>query len=226
MSAQLEAMWLCEMVGLCAAGDGEGDDVPHWRTAVHESGRALVLLVEGTNFERIRIYDAGPDVERALGEVVSSQDVEHPTPSFEARVASDVGGAVAEHMVFGCVEPLGVWTDLRVALARAHVTGVDDSVAVKAAEGLGRVREQIMRVRHTLRRRRPALEALAAELLRTKDVTRRDAVRIVRQAGTRVRVRPIRSSTVPWQELRDCNLVRAEIAERAKEGGRRMPVVG
>jgi hypothetical protein len=217
LAALLEAMWLCGLFEFCEPADDETDDVPHWRTAVHESGHALVALVEGTDFERVLLNDGVAGSEgRNRGELVPNRNAIYPKPLFEARVAVDVAGAAAEELVFDRVEPLGVWTDLRVALARAHVTKVDDPVAVEASAGLAWVREQVTRVRRMLRRRRRALEHLATELLRAGDLTRLDAVRLVRQAGTHVLVRPTRSSTVSRSELRDCDLVRAELADRTE----------
>jgi hypothetical protein len=214
-AAQVEAMWLCGLFEFYEADD-ETDDVPQWRTAVHESGHALVALVEGTDFERIVLNDGAAGSRGPRGELVPNRNVRYPKSSFEARIAVDVAGGVAEELVFDRVEPLGVWTDLRVALARSYITNVDDRIAVEAAEGLAWVRAQVTRVRSMIRRRRRALEHLATELLRAGDLTRLDAVRVVRQAGTHVRVRPTRSSTVSRSELRDCDLVRAELADRTE----------
>ena len=65
-----------------------------------------------------------------------------------------------------------------------------------------------------LRRRRRTLLRLARVLRRGSALTRKDCVRIVRGAGTRVRVDPVCNPTLPSGELDACNLVRNETDER------------
>jgi hypothetical protein len=199
---------LCALVGF---DEGTSDDISTWRTAAHESGHALAQLVEGVDFARVYILGEGK------GGGISTEGLEPRLPgsSFEARVASDVAGAVAEELVFGDVEASGVETDLRVALARCYV---HDPLAAtdEDAEGVGRVREQVARVREILRRRRPALEALARELLRAKRLSRLEAARIVRSAGSRVHVRPRFSPIVDRREHEDCERARELVDEHQK----------
>jgi hypothetical protein len=134
------------------------------------------------------------------------------------RIAADVAGAVAEELVFhDGVEPIGVLTDLRVALARAGVLDVEQELK---AEGVGLVRHQVGRVRKMLGRRRRTLLALARVLRRTEELTRLDAVRIARLAGTRILIRPKFSPTVSLQELRDCDRARHEVAGQVRRLGR------
>ncbi len=215
LSIVLEAQWVCTLFGFNGEADDDEDDRPFWRTAVHESGHALVALVHGIDFERIVICAGDSEAAACRGEVAFNDVATLPRPAFEMRIACDVGGAVAEELVFGQEEPFGVWTDLRVALARAHVTSIDGHVDRETA-GVRRVDEQVEHVRRMLRRRRRALERLAEGILRTKDVTRGHAVRVVREAGTRVRVRPKFSPTLPRQELDRCDQARLGIAERTE----------
>jgi hypothetical protein len=202
-----EQLNLCQLV---LGHMGESDDRSHWRTAVHEAGHAMVELLEGVDFARAVVRADGS------GEVeTQGLQAEYDECSLESRVATDLGGAVAEELVFNDVEPGGVETDLRVALARLRVThpervGEDD-------EGVAYVRAQVARVRAMLRRRRPALLKLAEALLRKRTLERRECALIVRAAGTRVWLRPHYSPIIRRGEARACDVARWGIEERRQE---------
>jgi hypothetical protein len=204
------AMHVCELV---LGYGGESDDRSSRRTAVHEAGHALCALVEGLDFTSVEIGADGGGVFSKDGVVASL-----PGSSHETRMAVDVAGAIAEELSFGDVEPLGIETDLRMALARAYIldpnaTDADGKKYVldPDCEELGWVRREVRRVRRMFSRRKRALDVLAETLLASGSLSRVECARIVRDTGSRVGVRARFSPTVGDDELFDCECVAEEI---------------
>jgi ATP-dependent Zn protease len=208
LRAVLEAQHTAALVGILA----DSDDRSEWRAAVHEAGHALVLLVHGVDFDLIRIETTDTGAGGRIEMPPQTRRLQNRT-TMDERIDGDVAGPIGEETILGDVEPLGVETDLRVALARGCVVHPENPTQANE-DGIQWVRASVVRVRAMLRRRRRSLERLARELLRAKTLTRRDCVRIVRG---RVRSRPFKSPTVPWKELHDCDVARDYLARRASE---------
>lgn len=207
---------LMDLSELVLGGSDPSDDESLGRVAVHEAGHAMVSLVDGVDFHHVEVFDdfkGGACDTRGLAWLYTRVE-------FEANLASDVGGAIAEETVFDDVGWDGFETDFRVALARVHI--VDNPGAVRYDdERLAPIQRAVARVRKMLRRRKPALTKLAEELLRARSLTRIECVRIVNEAGSRVRVRPLFSPVIPLDELHRCDRARESVTSlRADECSR------
>jgi hypothetical protein len=163
------------------------------RTAVHESGHALVLLDHGTVFHEAVVRDGGGIVEYQG----ARRDMQ--VPSLGSRVAVDLGGVLAEHVVFGDCDVSSAAQDLARALARLE----DD-------EGTLMI---VPHVRTTIASHEAALRALADALVARRRLSYRECVDVVRGAGMQPR-EPIYSPVAYMPEHRRIQRVDAEIAER------------
>jgi hypothetical protein len=122
------------------------EDSDH-RDAIHESGHVIMALCQGVSFRCVMIRP------EALTAGTEYLDV-------GARVAGDLGGAVAELEFLGDVVAEGCRTDLRSALDAAMLD------AASRGEALTRVRSAVGRTKALLARREQALRALTSALLR------------------------------------------------------------
>jgi hypothetical protein len=165
---------LCDSLGIRGASEAEARrresdvDEETLRTCAHEAGHALVHLLDGVRFGRVEV--GGPTRGRLVSRPAAA---EIPAvlcmPPIETRIATELAGAVAEEVIVGDVDPVGCWTDLRMALARAPDPG--------------QARAQADRVRGMLNAHRHALSELANELGRTGVLTRAQCAAVVRAAG-------------------------------------------
>jgi integrase len=80
---------------------GESDHRSLWSTGVHEAGHALVALVEGVDFVSVDVARTGNRLGYLSFDGLTRR---MPWAGFTARVASDLGGAVAEEIVFGEID--------------------------------------------------------------------------------------------------------------------------
>jgi len=169
-----DLLGLCDSLGVRAMTEAEarrresdGDD-ERPRTCAHEAGHAFLHLLAGVRFGRVEVGGA------AGARLVSRPAAaEIPAvlcmPPIETRIATELGGAIAEEVIVGDVDPVGCWTDLRMALARATDPG--------------QARAQADRVRSMLNAHKHALSELASELGRTGVLTRAQCADVVRAAG-------------------------------------------
>jgi hypothetical protein len=177
------------------------DDPEARRTAVHEAGHALTYLVEGIDFVYAEIDESGAGGHLST---VGLRDAgpKYPMPSPLARIAVEIGGAVAEQVVFANVDIWRACVDLHRAMVRARVSGT-------------RVETATRHVLQMLTARKAALLALADALLSARRLTRVEAFRIVWGGeGDIVVPPPLFSPRSPLDELEQVRIVDAEIAER------------
>ena len=164
------------------------------RTAVHEAGHALLLLSAATAFHEVVVHDTGAGLVRYHG-----ARLDLAMPSLGSRIAVDLGGALAEHVVYGDADVFCAATDLERAAARLE----DDESAIMI----------VPYVRTTIASHGAALRALADALVARRRLAYREVREVVRGAGMQPR-EPTRSPVAPADEQRRLQRVDAEIAER------------
>jgi hypothetical protein len=188
------------------------DDPSARRTATHEAGHALCYLVEGIDFVYAEINGSGASGHLST---VGLRDagLVHPAPAALARIATEIGGAVAEQVALGSVDVYRARTDMHRAVARARASGT-------------RVEMATAHVLQMLTARKAALLELADALLSARRLTRVEALRIVWGDGDVIVPQPNFSPRSPVDELERVRSVDAEIAakiariERLKKGAR------
>jgi hypothetical protein len=199
-----ELLGYCDLLGLPGMSEAEArrresdtyDDAA--RTSSHEAGHVFCYLLDRVRFVRAEVGDGS---DGARGWTVSRPPRgERPAvtcmPPLETRIALEIAGAVGEEVALGDVDPIGVWTDLRVALARA----------TDAAEA----RQQVARVRGMLRTRRDALLELATALKRAHSLTSAECASVVRAAGVHVNGATF-DPVSPAAERERCDAARADV---------------
>jgi hypothetical protein len=165
------------------------------RTAVHEAGHALLLLDSSTVFYDARVHGDG------TGGIVGYHGarLDLAVPSAGNRVAVDLGGVLAEHIVFGSCDVSSAAQDLARALERLE-PDPGGLMLVPSA-------------RMTIASHEPALRALADALVARRRLSYRECLDVVRRAGMHPR-EAIFSPVSPLEEHTRLLRVDAEIAER------------
>jgi hypothetical protein len=137
-----------------------GLDTPDpWnRSAVHESGHAIVCVLVGGTFSHVTTRLPVSKMEDAM--------MRPWTPTPDASIATCLGGPMAELLVFGALDP--------------QATGFDVSAALRLALGdEGRARAGATKAMDLLVRRRGALKQVARVLLQRGGSTLAECQRIV-----------------------------------------------
>jgi hypothetical protein len=179
-----------------------------WRVAVHEAGHALVHLVRGIDFALVRVGGNDERGER-IGGALSYAGLapSYPQASMADRLASDLGGAMAEAVVLGSIDPNGVEADIHDAFARTRVNIEEPErtpVRLEIVRGAGRCALRL------LRQHREELVRLARALQEKGRLGRSTCVRLVGE----VPARPLYSPSQTLAEFRRGEAVRRELAAR------------
>jgi len=157
------------------------------RTMTHECGHGGAYLDRSHGFSDLFVRADGSG---ALSPLAGKR--RRPPPperwgSLDARVASELGGVVAEMVILGSVEPYESIQDMQRAFARA-----DGDAAF--------VREQVRRLTSTFQTHRGALRHMADALRRSGRLDHAQCMRLARDAGWPVQEPRFEPFTPPGDE--------------------------
>ena len=164
------------------------------RTAVHEAGHAMLLLSGATTFHEVVVHDTGAGAVQHHG-----ARLDLAMPSLGSRVAVDLGGVLAEHVVYGNGDVFCAAQDLE--RAAAMLEGNEGTIMI------------VPSVRMTIAANEASLRALADALVARRRLAYREVRDVVERAGMRA-PEPFYSPVQPADEHRRLQRVDAELAER------------
>jgi hypothetical protein len=155
------ARWGCRIFGWDVGIRRISPDDRPWKTAVHETGHALVALLVSGTFSEVVIEAGERDGRRFAGHLLGGRFA-----TDDDNIACTLGGAVGEIVAIGSLDPYGCLADFESAIELALRDPDAEGDAYEAA--LERGARQASRVLSMLTPRRELVLQLARALTHHK----------------------------------------------------------